>query len=257
MQPILLEEPMRLRQIALVARDILPQEKLICDVFDVSMCYRDPGVGKYGLINALMPFGNTYLEIVCPEKEGTTAERLIERRGGDGGYMVINQVDTLDGFEARMESLDVRIVDSIEYEGASGRHLHPRDVGAAILSIDVMDPPESWKWAGPDWESHVNTGTVGEIVGVDLQSSDPAALAQRWAEVLDCPLDTSGAHPTIKMDGDTFVRCIPDTDGRGDGVSGVHVKLNDRAKLEANAKANGIDIVDDTLELCGTTFHLV
>ncbi|MFP6581714.1 MAG: VOC family protein [Candidatus Hydrogenedentota bacterium] len=246
---------MRLRQIALVARDLEPVENKICAVFGTSISFRDPGVGKYGLINCLIPFGNTFLEVVCPSQEGTTAGRLLDRRGGDGGYMVLNQVDSLDGFEEKMEAVNVRIVESLNLPDAQGRHLHPRDIGAAIVSIDTMTPPESWKWGGPDWQSHVHTKVAGEIVGVDLQSSDPAALAQRWAEVLDCPLDTSGAHPTVQMDAG-FVRCIPDTDGRGDGVSGLHIKINDRAKLEANAAAQNVSITDDTLELCGTTFHL-
>lgn len=246
---------MRLRQIALVARDLATVEKQISDLFDVSICYRDPAVGKYGLVNGLMAFGDTFLEVVCPEKEGTTAGRLLERRGGDGGYMVINQVDSLDGVDARMESLDVRIVETLDFPEARARHLHPRDVGAAILSLDEMTPPESWKWAGPEWRDHIHEDTVGTIIGADLQSSDPKSLAERWAQILDHDIDQSSAHPTIALR-DSFIRFIPDTDGRGDGVSGVHVKVTDRVKLNANAASQGVSIENDTLTLCGTTFHL-
>ena len=57
--------------------------------------YDDPGVGKYGVRNAVFPIGDTFLEVVSPKQPGTTAERLLQKRGGDGGYMVILQVDDL------------------------------------------------------------------------------------------------------------------------------------------------------------------
>ena len=247
---------MRLRQIALVAKDLAKIEQQLCQLFDVSICYRDPNVGKYGLINALMPFGDAFLEVVSPEKDGTTAGRLLERRGGDGGYMVINQVDSIEGIDERMDTLGVRVVETLEYEGAKARHLHPRDVGAAILSLDEMTPPESWKWAGPNWRDHINEGVVGAIVGVDLQSSDPETLSERWANVLDHEVDTTAAHPTIPLVG-SFIRCIPDTDNRGDGVSGIHIQVNNRDKLEANADTLGIPVEDSTLTICGTTIHMV
>ena len=57
---------LRLRQIALVARDLAAVEKQIADVLGLEICHRDPGVGKYGLHNALFPMSGTFLEVVSP-----------------------------------------------------------------------------------------------------------------------------------------------------------------------------------------------
>ncbi|HEY4668483.1 MAG TPA: hypothetical protein VIH05_01760, partial [Tepidiformaceae bacterium] len=80
---------LRLRQIALVARELEPVVNDFRNVLGIEVGYRDPGVGRFGLENALMPIGNQLLEVVAPIEEGTAGGRYLERRGGDGGYMVI------------------------------------------------------------------------------------------------------------------------------------------------------------------------
>ena len=52
-------------------------------MFGVRVCHRDPEVGQFGLHNALMPFGTSFVEVVAPLREGTTAGRYLERRKGD------------------------------------------------------------------------------------------------------------------------------------------------------------------------------
>ena len=52
---------LRLRQIALVARELEPVLDDLRDVLGIEVAYRDPGVGRYGLENALLPIGNQLL----------------------------------------------------------------------------------------------------------------------------------------------------------------------------------------------------
>ena len=101
---------LRLRQIAGVAGDLSTVEQQICRVLGVEICYRDKGVAYFGLENALFPVGNQLLEVVAPIQEGTAGGRYIERRKGDGGYMVITQCDDHPPRRARAEALGVRIV---------------------------------------------------------------------------------------------------------------------------------------------------
>ena len=54
---------LRLRQIALVAEELLPVEAELSDVLGIKVCYRDPGVAHFGLENALFPIGNQLLEV--------------------------------------------------------------------------------------------------------------------------------------------------------------------------------------------------
>ena len=60
---------LRLRQVALVAEKLAPVEAELCQVLGVEVCYRDPGVGHFGLENALFPVGNQLLEVVAPVQE--------------------------------------------------------------------------------------------------------------------------------------------------------------------------------------------
>jgi hypothetical protein len=156
-------------------------------VLGVEVCFRDPGVAEFGLHNALMPIGSCFLEVVSPTRPDTTAGRLLARRGGDGGYMVIVQTDDLDRDRKRMGELGVRIVWEIELPDARTIHLHPRDVGAAIVSLDQMPEPE-WRWAGPRWREHVKTDVTKELLGASCNPRTRAG-SQRWG-ALRPPADT-------------------------------------------------------------------
>ncbi len=63
-------------------------------------------------------------------------------------------------------------------------HLHPKDTGGAILSLDYMHPAARWEWGGPDWQQHVDTSTSLIITAAELQADDPADMARRWARAL-------------------------------------------------------------------------
>ena len=231
---------MRLRQVALVAHHLEPVVAALCTRLGLEVCHRDPGVGFFGLHNALMAAGDTFIEVVSPLRPGTAAGRHLDRRGGDGGYMVMLQVDDLAAQRRRIEGLGVRIVWQGDGDGISGMHLHPADVGGAIVSFDVATPPESWGWAGPSWQSHVRRDVVGEIAAVELQSSDPAALARRWSAVLAQPLETAGGASCIVLHGGGVVRFVPDADGRGEGVGGIDLVATDRNRSGERIDAGGV-----------------
>jgi hypothetical protein len=247
---------MRLRQIALVARDLEPAVAELCEVLGLEVCFRDPGVAEFGLHNALMPVGTSFLEVVSPLRADTTAGRLLDKRGGDGGYMVIVQTDDLARDRRRLSDLGVRIVWQISLPDAQTVHLHPRDLGAAILSLDQMQPPESWRWAGPDWRRHAKTGPTRTLVGAELQGPDPAALAARWGRVLDREptADGDGSH-TLALD-QGRLRFGAARDGRGEGVGGVELGVTDPAEIVRRARRRGARVEGDTVLLCGTRFKL-
>lgn len=231
----------RLRQLVTVAHDLRSVERAITAALDVEVCYRDPGVGGFGLRHGLYTIGDRLLEVVVPKQEGTTAGRFLERRGGDGGYMVIVQVDDLAAHRARLAETDIRIVFEAGGPGIEGLHLHPADVGGAILSIDQADPPESWAWAGPDFLYHANSTVAADMVGAAIQGDDPDALAARWSLALDLPV---GDGRTIALD-DATIRFVPATDGRGDGLAAIDVAAIDRGR------------VGEVLDLSGVRFNLV
>ena len=81
----------QLRQICLVAKDLNPVIDDLTEVLGINRCFIDPGVRTFGLENTLMCVGRNFLEVVAPVEEGTAGGRYLNRRGGDGGYMVICQ----------------------------------------------------------------------------------------------------------------------------------------------------------------------
>lgn len=232
---------MRLRQIALVAAELRPVEQALIEAFDLEVCFRDPGIASFGLRHGLYAIGDRILEVVVPKEEGTTAGRYLERRGGDGGYMVLVQVDDVEAHRTRLAGTDIRIVYEARGAGITGLHLHPGDVGGAIVSIDQADPPESWGWAGQDWAYHSASSVVSDLVAVEIQADDPAAMAARWSTALDRPVGDEGA---IALD-DAVIRFAPATDGRGDGLAAADLVAVDRARA------------GQTVEVCGVRFNLV
>ena len=75
---------MRLRQIALVAKDMAPVQSALFDMLGVDSAYIAEAIKRFGLQNIVITVGDTFLEVVSPIEEGTTAGRLLQRRGGDG-----------------------------------------------------------------------------------------------------------------------------------------------------------------------------
>lgn len=244
---------MRLRQIALVGADLAACSADIEAVLSVANPYDDPGVGLYGLRNGVWAVGQTFLEVVSPKQSGTTAGRLIEKRGGDGGYMVILQVRDLAAARATAANAGARIVEQIDRDGVAATHYHPRDVGGAILSIDWMDPWERWEWGGPGWEANALPDQA--IVGAELQAEDPAAMAKRWGEVLGCPADQGGGIWRIALE-ESELRFVPLRDDRGEGLSGFHVALPDPGGAREVARRRGLIDADGEVVLCGTRVYL-
>jgi hypothetical protein len=248
---------MRLRQIALVARELELAVAALCTSLEVEVGFRDPGVAEFGLHNALMPIGDTFLEVVSPTREGTSAGRLLERRAGDGGYMVILQTEDLDDDRKRLGELGVRIVWQITLEDISTVHLHPKDVGGALLSIDAPTPPSSWRCGGPDWETQVRSETSVCLTGAEIQTSQPQVTAQRWAEIVRRPVvDLDGGCFELPLDGGS-IRFVEARDGRGDGVSAITVQVSDAAKVLANARGIGLEAGSDHFSVCGTRIDLI
>jgi hypothetical protein len=213
----------RLRQAVLVARDLDAVVAELREALGLGEPFRDPGVGAFGLRNAVMALGDTFVEVVSPVREGTSAGRHLARRGGDGGYMVMFELDDVEGARRRAAAAGIREVFAVEDAGMVDVHLHPRDVGGAIVALDRPDPPGSWRWGGPAWDGAIPAHGPGGVRGATVQAADPPALAARWAQVLGAPLAADGV--TLALDGGGEVRFVAPGDDRGDGICGFDVAL--------------------------------
>jgi hypothetical protein len=202
----------RLRQAVLASAD-LEGTKARLESLGLRDPFRDPGVKEFGLDNAVYPVGDTFLEVVSPIQDGTTAGRYLERSGADPvGYMVIVQVDDLDAVRARAEQLGIRTVWRIDLPEIRASHLHPKDTGA-ITSVDQPTDPASWLWGGPGWEERAVPGAVRSVT--------VAADADRWAALLDRPV----VDGVMALDHDSEIRFV----GGDGGVVSIELDVGGRA----------------------------
>lgn len=191
----------RLRQVVLVAAELEPVVERLRSELGLGEPFADPGVATFGLRNAVMAIGDCFVEVVSPDAQDTAAGRHLQRSGGDGGYMLMFDVPDIGAARRRAAGLGVRSVWEIDLPDISGTHLHPRDMGAAIVSIDQPRPPGSWRWAGPEWTGAPGRPAPGRLVGATVAAADPPATARRWGEILQVAVGSRGGSPVLELDG--------------------------------------------------------
>ena len=169
----------RLRQLV-IASDTLDTADQLRQLLGLGAPFADPGVAEFGLDNAVFAIGDQFLEVVVPHTPTAPAQRFLDRQG-PGGYMAIFEIEDIQQTRARCDSAGLRRVWNIDLEDISASHLHPADVGAAIVSLDEARPRGSWRWGGPDWRKQSRPGALS---GAVIAGPDPASLAARWSEAL-------------------------------------------------------------------------
>jgi hypothetical protein len=212
----------RLRQAVLVAQELEPVAEALRGALNLDEPFRDPGVGAFGLANVVFAVGDCFVEVVSPIQPGTTAGRYLERHG-DGGYMVIFDLEDLEGTRERALGLGVRVAWQIDLPDISATHLHPADTRGAIVSLDRSEPYGTWRWGGPQWTGRIGAGAPGRLAGIALAVSDPATTAARWGEVLG--LGVSGEERPLLRTAGGEVRFEPAANEHAEGLVEIALEL--------------------------------
>jgi Glyoxalase-like domain len=247
---------MRIRQIVFAAHDLKASRELLAEVFQMAEPFRDPGVAEFGIDNAVFTFGDQFIEIISPNQAKTACGRHLERYG-DSGYMLLLQTDHLAREQARFSALGVRSIWSAEFEDIVAMHLHPKDVGAAIVSVDEPRPASSWRWGGPQWRGDQVLPQTDQqrIRGITLGARDPQALATRWADVFGRPVPRFQEDSWRVALSEGFADFMP-SNKDSDGVAGFTLSVADPAGVKARAAAAGLVVGDDKIELLGATVQV-
>ena len=250
---------MKLRQCVFVARDLESSREELCDTLGLEVAYRDPGVAKWGLANVVCPTGHDFLEIVSPTRDGTSAGRYIERRKGDGGYMVILQVADAVAERERVMALGVRAVEQKDLPEYKYTHFHPADTAGVLLSLDQTiapagtDPKLWWPPAARDWLKQAHSDVTNGLGGVEIQCVEPDKAAALWSRILNRP----AKDDIIRLDDDGEIRFVPVADERGPGVSAYDVRVVDRDRVIVAAKKRHKQHGVGQVEVCGCRINLV
>lgn len=246
---------LRLRQVALVARDLDRAVAELTHVFALGAPFNDPGVGVFGLHNAVFALGDTFLEVVSPLREDASAARFLARKGGDAGYMVIVQSDDLSRERKRLQEIGVRIVFETALDDIATLHIHPRDLGGAIVSIDDARPAQSWRWGGPGWELR-GSRRVSGIRAAEIAAVDPEAVALQWSRALGraTPLREGEAFVISLEDGTLrFTACAT---AQAEGLVRVDLRASDAERIQEAARERGLDVSAGEVSVCGTRFRI-
>lgn len=239
----------RIRQLVFASNDA-SDIPLLQDILGLGDGYVDPGVGEFGLTNGVFSLGDQFLEIVVPVETGTAAGRFMDRSGGLGGYMAIFQTDDLEQVRNRADALKIRRVWNIDLPEISASHLHPADIGAAIVSIDEARPPMAWRWGGPDWR---DTSRPGKLVRLTITARAPEHLSAAWGEVLGVPARAQG-HDIWEIELDQgAIRVIP---GDRDYLSLYELEHPDPQACLSRAQARGLQCTSDAFTFAGVTVLL-
>jgi hypothetical protein len=244
---------LRIRQVVFVVRDLAACSRQLAALLALDPPYRDPGVAEFGIDNAVFAFGEQFIELISPVQAGTAAGRHLERRG-EGGYMLILQTGDFDRARARLRALGVRTVWETELPDIRAMHLHPKDIGGAIVSIDQPLPAESWRWGGP-WRRQEGRRGEQRVSAVTVEAARPRDMAGRWAEVLgpDAQPAEGGERLALAQGSIEFVP----PGARGEGIAGWTWEVADLASLRRAAREQGLAIDGDRLALFGAEVTLL
>jgi len=164
--------------------------------------------------------------------------------------MAMFELDDVEAARRRAAEAGIREVSVIELPDIVDVHLHPRDMGGAIVALDRAVPPGSWRWGGPAWEGRIPAHGPDALLGATVEAADPESTAERWAHVLGARRDGM----SVELDDDGELRFAPSSADRGDGIvaftiavgpgrragrehvdlGGVRFELGQRARQDSN-----------------------
>lgn len=224
------ERNFRLRQLVIAAetRDVI---STVQHVLHLGKPFVDPGVAEFGLTNAVFALGDQFLEVVIPQTETAPARRFINTFGV-GGYMAIFQVPSIRVVRDRADKMGLRRVWNIDLPDIAASHIHPSDIGAAIVSVDEPRPPPTWRWGGPDWSFN---SVPGRLTGLTVSAQDPVSVGKRWISLLcgeACKeaFELETANATVSFD-----------KGAHTGLSQFIIEIPDAEAALRRAEASGLD----------------
>ncbi len=252
-----------LRQICLVAAELKPAIHDLKTILEVEVCYVDPHVDIFGVENSLLALGTNFIEIVAPIQEQTAAGRYLERRGGNGGYMIITQAGSREYQKTcreRATEMGIRVAWEAPHDTGNFMQFHPADTGGSFFELDWdenNDPRGNWAPAGgTGWKSFVKTDVVAGIQAAELQGPDPDALAKRWSAITDIPIQRNAAGHLEMPLNNAAIRFVEATDGRGEGLGAVDIEVKDPQQVLQAADERGFKTSDTQVIVCGTRFNI-
>ncbi|KIW07617.1 hypothetical protein, variant 3 [Verruconis gallopava] len=245
-----------------IVNQLLIADHLQTKVLGVEVCFRDPAVAQWGLENFLLPIGGDIIEVVAPFKEGTTAGRLLEKRG-EGGYMIIMQNLNAQKRRQYIESKKLsKVIFEHVHDDVTCIQYHPKGIkGGMMPELDshaateanpnpLKDRFSPWHACGKDYEHY--SRLMRKYGDLHLSSAllrlapgdwDTEGASRQWESIFGVGMSRDLVAFTNARMG--FVR---GQEGKPEGLDSITISVNDGARLD------GILQRASDLGLCGDGF---
>lgn len=279
--------PVRLRQVALVVHDLARARQEITEILGVPVTFEDPAVGQWGLENFLVPIGGDIIEVVAPTRPGTTAGRLLEKRG-EGGYMIIMQNKDADATRKKIEAAGTSKVifshavsksypswGGVKDEGFCIQY-HPKGFkGGMMPELDSHTPCEKnpeplterfspWHACGSEYDRYVldmkktsHLHLLGCNLSLGRRDTDVEGAAQQWSNAFDIPI--SYDHLVFA---NAQIGFSPGQEGHSEGLLYISIAVSDDKRMKGildRARAVGkiVHTPGDWFEMAGVRWNFV
>jgi methylmalonyl-CoA epimerase len=128
--------PMRLDHIAIAVRSLEDALPFYTDALGLTCTGRET-VAEQGVHLALLPLGESRLELLEPLSDDSPVGRFLTRRG-EGVHHIAFRVDDLERALAELRARGIRLVDETPRCGAEGRKiafLHPASAHGVLIEL--------------------------------------------------------------------------------------------------------------------------
>ena len=130
----------KIEHIALAVADLDAAVKHYEEVWGLSVSHRER-VEDQGVEEAMLPLGESYLQLLGPTGPDTTVGKFVERRG-EGLHHIAYEVDDLEAALAELKEKGVPLIDEAPRLGGRGHmvaFVHPK--GNHGLLVELIQAP--------------------------------------------------------------------------------------------------------------------
>jgi hypothetical protein len=172
-----------LRQAVIATADHDATSAALREGLGLASGFADPLLADIGLRDETLRIGpEAHLEVVAPLADDHPLHRWLVKVGGTAGYCLSVQVPDVQVLLDGAVAAGVRVLFDERHFNRRIVQLHPGDMGV-IVELDEIPERDVWFWDDVD-APEPDSPLVGDVLGVEIETPDPAGLARRWTEVL-------------------------------------------------------------------------
>ena len=130
----------KIEHVSLAVEDLDAAVEHYRDTWGLEVSHRER-VEDQGVEEAMLPIGESFLQLLGPTGPDTTVGKFIERRG-EGLHHIAYEVPDLEGALAELKKRGVRLIDEVPRRGGRGHmvaFVHPK--GNHGLLVELIQAP--------------------------------------------------------------------------------------------------------------------